>query len=160
LPGPSLLIPAFHGSFASGLSPFWIVLLNGSARGPVLVVEVQGSAAAVLAEVGGAGCPLGGPSDRQLPSGTVDSPVVAATAWSDLGSGWVSGDPALNSLTMAVFGAGTYDGLALPSLWAVAYTPCDPLLGGPSVQTGFVAGFDLTSGNLTGSLTENVDCPS
>ena len=156
---PALVIPPFGGSFGSGLAPVWIVLLVSSGLGSTVVVEVADGAATPVAEVGGSGCALSPGSVPTLPSNTVDSPVVAGAAWNDLGKSWVAVEPNLTTLTLVAFAGGSFQGFETAGLWATVYSPCNPLVGGPNVQTALLAAFNLTDGTLTGSTTHAVDCP-
>jgi len=158
---PSVVtVPAFSGSFSSGFAPLWLLFENDATTGALVLVEVLNGSASPLAEVSGTGCSVSSVGAHSLPATTVDSPVVAKAAWTDDGSSWVSGDPALSSLTLAAFGGGKYSGVAYSSLWAVVYSPCDPLLGGSTQEPIFVATFNLTTGALGLAVPYHIDCPS
>ena len=156
---PSLVVPPFSGSFGSGLAPLWIVFVTDTSGGSIVVVEVLHGSAVPLAQVGGAHCQASGTKAHPLPATTVDSPVVAGTAWDELGSSWVKVEPNLTSLTMAAFGAGSYAGVAEPGVWGIVYSPCNPLQGGSTPQTAFLAVFNLTTGGLTDSFSHGLECP-
>lgn len=153
-------VPTFSGSFASGLAPLWLLFVNDASAGALVMVEVLNGTAVPLAQVGGTGCAASGTADRPLPSATVDSPVAARNAWSADGQGWVSGDSALTSLTLAAFGGGTYSGVAYSAVWGLVYSPCNPLLGGSTQEPMFVAALNLTTGTLSFALPYHLDCPA
>ena len=156
---PTLPVPVFSGSFASGRAPFWLVYLAPSAPGPFALVEVLNGSAIPLARVGGTGCAGGVAGDRSLPPATVDSPAVAETAWSADGQSWVQTDPNLTSLALAAFGGGSYSGVAYPGLWGIVYSPCNPFLGGTVEEPMFVAVLNLTTGAMNLPFTYHLDCP-
>ena len=155
----ALVVPSFPGSFGSGLAPMWIVFVTDLGAGSVVAVEVLDGSAVLLGQIDGTHCPSGSLGGHPLPATTVDSPVVAGTAWNEMGSSWVKADPSLTSLTMAAFGAGSYAGVAEPGVWGIVYSPCNPLLGGSTPQTAFLAVFNLTTGGLTDSFSHGLDCP-
>lgn len=157
-PAP-IIIPTSPGGFDSGLAPLWLFFVAGPASDGLVVVEVLNGSAVPIDRIGGSGCSASS-MDRPLPGGTLDSPAVAATAWADDGKGWVTGDSALRSLTMAVFGGGSYSGVVESGLWAFVYAPCNPLGGGTVSMPIFVALLNLTTGSLTGSIPYHVGCPS
>ncbi|HTT15752.1 MAG TPA: hypothetical protein VMH49_00110 [Thermoplasmata archaeon] len=158
---PSQLeIPAFAGSFASGVAPLWIVLLVPGSGGGVAVAAVRSGAPTVVGEVGGAGCALLDAGYTPLPAGTVDSPAVASLAWSAAGHDYVTADPNLTTVAFAVFGGASVTSLGLSGVWAVVYAPCDPILGGTTSEPSDIATMNLTTGALL-DFTANVDldCP-
>jgi hypothetical protein len=153
----SLTVPVFSGSFASGVSPLWLVFLAATTAPTYAIVEVLNGSAVPVANVQGTGC--GVAADQPLPKGALDSPVVAATAWNQDGEGWVQQDPGLTSLTMAAFGGGTYAGVAYSSLWGFVYSPCDPLAGGTVEKSVFIAALGLTTGTVSLAFSYHLDCP-
>ena len=157
---PVLVIPSFAGSFASGLAPSWVVLVSSGDAGSLVVVQVLNRSAQPVAEVGGSNCGLGGPGGQPLPSGTLDSPSIAGTAWEGWGSSWVKVEPSLTSLTLAAFGSGTYSGVSGAGVWGILYSACNPLLGGPLNEVAFFATFNLTTGQFTDSSSLTLGCPS
>jgi len=160
MPPSVVTVPAFSGSFSSGFAPLWLLFENDATTGALVLVQVLNGSASPLAEISGSGCSVSSAAAHALPATTVDSPVVARAAWTDDGSAWVTGDPALSSLTLAAFGGGKYSGIAYSSLWAVVYSPCDPLLGGSTQQPIFVATFNLTTGALGLAVPYHIGCPS
>jgi len=156
----SLVIPAFSGSFGQGVAPLWIVFVTSGSGGSFVVVEVAGGSASPLAKIGGTNCSFTRGTAQPLPATTVDSPLVAGTTWSEMGSSWVRVEPDLTSVTLAAFGAGTYLGVVESGVWAVIYAPCNPLLGGSVEETALLAAFNLTSGDLTASFSHGLDCPA
>jgi len=125
-----------------------------------MAVAVLNGTAQPLAAIQGAHCPLTDGSAPPLPTGTSDSPAVAGKAWDDFGRSWVSVEPSLTSMTMVAFAGGVLYGVPAPGAWAMIYSPCDPLVGGSTSQTAFIAGYNLTSGALEGSFTHALQCPS
>jgi len=157
-----LLVPAYSGSYGSGLSPFWIVLVANTTSKEVVLVEVVDRQATALAQLGGSGCPVSGSSSDVLSSSTVDSPQVAGLAWTAAGQEFVTLDPNLTVLVLAAFGGGfRYAGVSLGSVWGIAYAPCDPFLGGTVSEKADVAALNLTTGGLLAFYSNvPVSCPA
>ncbi len=155
-----LYLPAFAGAFSAGVAPVWLVLFEAATGGPYAVVAVLNGSAAPLVELSGGSCELEGGGVHVLPAGAVDSPPVAQNVWSAAGSSWTAVDPSLTSVLFAVAGGGTYDGISISATWAVLYAPCDPLLGGPTPATGYLAVVGLTSAAVEETLGTTVDCPA
>jgi len=156
----TVAVPTYGGSFASGVAPFWAVLVKGSTAGAFAVANVINGSAVPLAKFSGTNCGAGPSPARVLPVGAVDSPTAAAKVWSADGSGWVSGDSGLTSLTMAAFGGGTYDGITYSDIWGFIYSACNPFLGGSTSKPGFAAIVNLTTDTVEAALPHSVDCPS
>ena len=54
-PSGLMTIPAFSGTFSSGLSPFWVAVFEASSTGPFVVVPVVLGSASPAAELSGTG---------------------------------------------------------------------------------------------------------
>ncbi len=155
----SIIVPAYGGSFSSGLSPFWMVFLAQGSTSTVAAIEDLNGTSSPVALVGGTGCPVDSSSFSPLPRGAVDSSTAASVAWDAAGASWVARDGNLSSVTMIAVGGGSYDSFAVPSSWVFDYAPCDPLGGGTVSETSFVAILNLTVGAFTASTTYSLDCP-
>jgi len=156
-----LLVPAYAGSFGSGLSPLWLVAVSNPTDHEVVLVEVLDRQGTPLAQVTGSSCLSSGPLSRPLPGATVDSPQVAGLAWSAAGQAFVADDPSLTVLVLAALGGGlSYAGQSFGSIWGIAYAPCEPFLGGTVSEDSDVAALNLTTGALIAFYSNlAVNCP-
>jgi hypothetical protein len=161
----SVAVPGYAGSFGAGRAPFWLFVYRQSSSGPYLLADVSGQSAAPLAELTGSACTSKLSTISLLPSRFVDSPAVAATAWSGSAvdaSAFVAADPKIDTLLMVAAGSSSRGPLTLPPGWLFEYAPCGPFVSGNLTnETTFVAGFDSTGAVVLGSpFTSSTGCPS
>ena len=160
----NLTIPGYGGSFGAGRAPLWLFVYRQSSSGPYLLADVTGGGAAAVAELTGSACASNLSAISPIPAKFVDSPAVAASAWSGSvdASGFVAGDPAIDTLVMVAAGASTHGGFPLPAGWLLEYAPCGPFVTGTLTQeTTFVAAFDASGSVVCGSpFTSTTGCPA
>jgi len=158
----TITVPAYSGSFGAGRAPLWTFLYRQSVSGPFLLANVFAGAPPTLADLTGAGCATNLSKVAPMPSTIVDSPRVAATAWSGSGvnaSSFAAGDPAIDTLLMVATGSLKVAGYSF-SGWAFEYAPCAPFGDAPLTnQTAFVMLFGAR-GSLQSSATVETGCPS
>ena len=151
----SVVLPAFAGSFSSGLAPWWGMIYYEATTAQLLVVDVVGGVATALLIASGS-CVSEFQKLAPIPSDAEDSPAAASAAWGQGGSAFVSAHSNLTlNLEIALIGGGSYGGAPIGPSWLVEYSPCLPLeLGGPTgTQPAFEAVVDALTGGVTPIVT-------
>jgi hypothetical protein len=157
-------IPAFNGSLALGLSPFWIFYFSNGTIGPrnetntLVVVVVNGTAIAF--ETTATPCTLG--VQTPLPvSGLLDSPAALTDALATNASFFVA-HPHLN----ASMGIGV-EGRGVGPEWATSFTTCAPFTQFFDSNTTAYPGYSYgvlvnatTGAQLGSSIPEGATCSS
>jgi hypothetical protein len=146
----SVDLPAFVGSFSSGVAPWWGMFYYQPTTEQLLVVEVVNGLATALLIASGT-CIASFQKLTPIPSDAEDSPTAALAAWDQEGSTFVSAHSNLTlNLELALIGGGSYQGTPIGPSWLIEYSPCLPLaLGGP---TGSQPTFEAIVDALTGTV--------
>jgi hypothetical protein len=166
--GTPLRIPA-DGSFSSGTSPWWALVYLGRSTSHLLIVLVVNGTAEPLA-TGTGPCVSTFSGISTVPGGIVDSPTIAAAAWNNGGSAYVSTfdsdhpSEGLN-LVLGLYGGGSIPGLgsstfSVGASWIYAISPCGvPGGANPSgSQPYFLTALNATSGGILLSHASTTTC--
>jgi len=156
----TLYIPAYHGAFASGASPWWGIVFDQRSTHQILLVQVLNGTAQAIA-VGSGPCGASFQNFTTIPSKVVDSSVAASAAWSDGGSAFAAAHSSLNlSMEMGLIGGGTFGGVPVGTVWVIQLTPCGALgSGGPSgTQPTFEALVDAETGVVSLATATTTVC--
>jgi hypothetical protein len=162
LPPTNLYVPAFHGTFASGESPWWGMIYAQRAAQEILLVQVLNGTAQALA-VGSGACGTAFQNLTTVPSNAVDSSVAASAAWSDGGSAFAAAHSSLSlNMEMILVGNGTFEGVPIEASWVIQITPCGPLgTAGPNgTQPDFQALVNAETGSVTVASATTTVCGS
>jgi hypothetical protein len=160
-------VPSTSASASSGVSNAWVVLYVNSTAG-VLEVAVFGGVVTPLLTIGIYGGCGTGVAAVSLPSGYLDSPAAAATAYNNGGSGFVASHSAYDLEevlvpAVTVNSSGTLS--STPSTWEITYTDCNvaaddgTTLGG-AAPAQFTAGINATSGAFIRGFPSTIGCAS
>jgi len=158
--GTTLHIPAYHGQFSAGASPFWgLIYIDNSTQQVLLVAVLNGTALALA--TGSGSCTQTFGSLQAIPSNVVDSSTAAPAAWNDGGSAFVTAHSSLTlTMEMGLVGGGSFGGLPIGPTWVVTYSPCSAFgVGGPSgTQPEFIALIDALTGAITTATATTTVC--
>ncbi len=155
-----LFVPAFSGSFASGVAPWWgLIYYRAATQSALLVNVVNGSAEALLVATGS--CTSSFQSFAPIPSSVVDSSVAAAAVWKAGGSAFASQHSGVPlNMEMALLGGGSTCLVTAGPCWVVHYSPCNPLTSvGPSgSQPSYTSIVDGSTGGQLIALANSTTC--
>ena len=152
---------AYSGSFGSGRAPFWLFLFRQTADGPFMIATDSEGSTTPEAYLNGSACATALEKVAPMPDPIVNSPAVASASWSGTAdaSGFVTGDPAIDSLILLATGSLTVDSVTFTG-WGFEYAPCDPFLEDSTVsETNYLAGF-TAAGTFEAAFSSHTDCPS
>jgi hypothetical protein len=156
----SVYVPAYHGTFASGESPWWGMIYDQRSTHQILLVQALNGTVEALA-VGSGLCGATFQNFTTVPSNAVDSSAAASAAWGQGGSVFASAHPSLDlSMEMALIGGGTFQGIPVGTVWAIDINPCGALgSGGPTgSQPDFEAIVDAETGVVTLATATTTVC--
>ena len=157
-----LFVPAFSGSFAAGVAPWWgLIYYRAATQSALLVNVVNGSAEALLVATGS--CTTSFQSFAPIPGSAVDSSVAAAAAWNNGGSSFVSQYSGVSlNMEMVLLGGGSTCLVTSGPCWLVHYSPCNPLTSaGPSgSQPSYTVIVDGLSGSVLSPFASSTTCSS
>jgi hypothetical protein len=160
-PGPTELnVPSYSGPWSSGLSPFWILVLETTSTPRYGIAAVVDGSTEDSAPLNGTGCASALGTLTPLPPATVDSPTAAKVAWNSEGSMVVGVDPNLSSETMIAIGSYTHSGVTLTREWIVEYAACGPFVTGSVSDAAFVAVLNLTTAAFSTAISTSTHCPA
>lgn len=157
----SFTVGAYSGSFGSGRAPFWLFLFRQTADGPFMIATDSEGSTTPEAYLNGSACATALEKVAPMPDPIVNSPAVASASWSGTAdaSGFVAGDPAIDSLILLATGSLTVDSVTFTG-WGFEYAPCDPFLEDSTVsETNYLAGF-TAAGTFEAAFSSHTDCPS
>jgi hypothetical protein len=157
----TLAVGAYSGSFGSGRAPFWLFLFRQTADGPFMIAIDTGASAVPVAYLNGSACATDLEKVAPMPDPIVNSPAVASASWTGSAdaSGFVAGDPAIDSLVMLATGSLTVDSVTFTG-WGLEYSPCDPFLTNSTVsESNYLAGF-TAAGTFEAAFSSHTDCPA
>jgi len=163
LPGATLptsvSVPAYSGGLNAGRAPFWAFVYHQASSGTYLLVQVSGRTPTAVARLTGSSCAATLGSLLPVPDRFVDSVGADAAAWSNA-SGFVAGDPAIDTVIMVASGGTTGGLITYPAGWLFEFTPCGPFASGTlTSRPTYVVGVD-PAGTPTFASTSSMSCPA
>jgi hypothetical protein len=155
---PGFYIPAYEGSLAAGVAPFWlfVYLQDPSAYAPaeLVVTVVNGSAHALVEYPQGTACTDYLNATDVVTGSVTNSPIAASNA-SETASAYLEAETGVTAVYELEPGA--------PVNWTVGYSPCGVVPGGTNesgIQPTEVVTLTASTGALASTRLSTATCVS